>query len=297
MPFKTKYLVFHYQSIYFMKKLWLSIILLLICVVPALAQKADIAIGRAIYELTHIRDTANRDKPYEETMALLLGKNVSAYRSISKQQQDEMLSNQIADQVKKASDPNRLNLTITGGRAITSEEYYQYINEKKLYTEEQIINYYLVEEPLPIINWKIQPDTMSIGALHCQKATAHFKGRDYEAWFCPELPFRSGPWKLNGLPGLIIEASDTKKEVIFKFNLFEDISQSKQTILPPKEDIKTTPKELTKLKEARKKDPQGFAKAMAATQGPELPAYPWAASTQAGSRLSMLSNHRMQTHW
>jgi hypothetical protein len=119
----------------------------------------------------------------------------------------------------------------------------------------------LVEEPLPAIKWAIQKDTMSFGTLHAQKATTHFKGRDYTAWFCTELPFHNGPWKLNGLPGLILEASDSKKEVVFKFNGFEDTSSLKQSILPPWDDIKTTTQDLTRLKEARAKDPIGFSKA------------------------------------
>ncbi|MDB5130213.1 GLPGLI family protein [Mucilaginibacter sp.] len=244
-----------------MERLLLSFAFLLLLTINSVAQKADVAIGKATYELIHVRDTANRGKPYKETMALILGRNASAYHSITKQQQEEMFANQIANQVKSATDPNHLNLTITGGGAVSSEEYYQYTNDKKLYTEEQIVNYYLVEEPLPVIKWKIQKDTLSIGALHCQKATAHFKGREYEAWFCTDLPFHAGPWKLNGLPGLIIEASDTKKEVIFKFNSFEDISNLNQTILPPADDIKTTPQDLARLKEARAKDPAGFNKA------------------------------------
>ncbi|MFA6084528.1 GLPGLI family protein [Mucilaginibacter sp.] len=244
-----------------MKTPLLTFACLLLFTIASVAQKADVAIGKAIYEMIHISDTANRNKPYKETMALILGRNASVYRSITKQQQEEMMANQIANQVKNASDPNHLNLTITGGGAVTSEEYYQYTNDKKLYTEEQVINFYLVEEPLPVINWKIQKDTLSFGALHCQKATCHFKGRDYEAWFCIDLPFHNGPWKLNGLPGLILEASDTKKEVIFKFNSFEDISKTNQTILPPADDIKTSPKDLDRLKEARAKDPRGFSKA------------------------------------
>jgi hypothetical protein len=49
--------------------------------------------------------------------------------------------------------------------------------------------------------------------------------------------------------------------VIFKFNSFEDISTLNQPILPPADDIKTTPQDLARLKEARAKDPAGFNKA------------------------------------
>jgi hypothetical protein len=49
------------------------------------AQKPDIAVGKATYELIHIRDTANRDKPYKETMALILGAQCKClYRSLTK---------------------------------------------------------------------------------------------------------------------------------------------------------------------------------------------------------------------
>ncbi|WDF79816.1 GLPGLI family protein [Mucilaginibacter sp. KACC 22773] len=243
-----------------MKAFILLLINMCIFVYNASAQTPDLAITKATYEFIHIRDTANRTKPYKETMVLLSGRSASVYRSLTKQQQEEKMANEIANQVKGAADPNHLSLTITGGGVISNEEYYQYPATKKLYTEEKIINFYLTEEPLPVINWTIQNDTLSIGTLHCQKATAHFKGRDYEAWFCADLPFKNGPWKLNGLPGLIVQAADIKKEVIFNFMGFEDISQSKQTIQPPADDIKTQPKELARLKEARDKDPQGFMK-------------------------------------
>lgn len=226
-----------------------------------MAQKPDIAIGKAVYDFTHLRDTLNRNKPYTERLALLVGRNASVYKSLDKQLAQEQLVKQVLDQVKSATNPNALALTITGGPPTQQEEYYQYSSTKKLYTEENLINYYLVEEALPVINWTIKKDTLSFGTLHCQMATAHFKGRDYTAWFCPDLPFRNGPWKLNGLPGLILEASDSKKEVIFKFSGFEDISATRQTILPPADDIKASPADMARLKQAQKDDPNGFRKA------------------------------------
>ncbi|TWR25853.1 GLPGLI family protein [Mucilaginibacter pallidiroseus] len=228
------------------------------------AQKPEPAIGRATYEFIHIRDTTKSDKPFKETMSLLVGRNASVYKSLSKQQEQEALDKQIDGQVKSAVDPNKLSLTITGGGVHSDEEYYQFINDKKLFIEDQVVNYYLTEEALPVIKWHIQKDTMSFGALHAQKATTHFKGRDYEAWFCSELPFRTGPWQLNGLPGLILQAMDSKKEVMFNFKGFEDVSDKAIDITLPKDDIKTTVKDLAHLKEIRIKDPQGFAKA---TQG------------------------------
>ena len=111
-----------------MKKLLFTLACSL-CLISGFAQNPNAAIGKATYELIHIRDTTNRDKPYKETMVLLLGRNASVYRSVTKQLQDEMLSNQIASQVKNATDPNHINLTITGGGAVTSEEFYQYTKE------------------------------------------------------------------------------------------------------------------------------------------------------------------------
>jgi len=241
-----------------------NLFLILICcsAFSAFAQKPDVAVGKAVYDFTHVRDTLSRDKPYKERLTLLVGRNASVYKSLDKQLAQEKMAQDIKNQIKAAPNPNQVSLTITGGPPTTGEEYYQYAKDKKLYIEENVINYYLVEQPLPAIKWTIKTDTLSFGALHCQKATTHFMGRDYTAWFCPDLPFQNGPWKLNGLPGLILEASDSKQEVIFKFAGFEDISATKQNIFPAADDIRVKLEDIERLKDARKKDPGGFARSM-----------------------------------
>lgn len=173
--------------------------------------------------------------------------------------QNETLVKQIQDQFKNAADPNHVTLNITGSRPV-SDEYFQFLATHKLITKQKLINNYLTEEPLPIINWKISSDTMTISSLHCQKATAHFKGRDYIAWFCADIPFRSGPWKLNGLPGLIVQASDTKKEVIFEFAGFDNISKQNLLVKLPEDAIYTTQKDFERLKEVAKNNPSALSK-------------------------------------
>jgi GLPGLI family protein len=74
---------------------------------------------------------------------------------------------------------------------------------------------YLVREAIFKINWDLVAEYKIIGQLKVQKATGIFRGRKYTAWFANEIPVKFGPWKFNGLPGLILEISDDKKEVAF----------------------------------------------------------------------------------
>jgi GLPGLI family protein len=93
----------------------------------------------------------------------------------------------------------------------------------------------IVNEPnLPKINWEIKKETKKIGRFNCQKAIAEFRGRTYEAWFTLEIPVPTGPWKLHGLPGLILEAYDSDKEFQYFFQSIEAPLQdtSKLSMLP-----------------------------------------------------------------
>jgi GLPGLI family protein len=259
------------------------------------AQKPDTAGFMVHYKFSYVRDTTNRANPYTENMALFLGKNSSVYKSYDKQLQDALFKKQLQEQIANSPDGNvRINRQNTGSPI----QYYQFPGEKKLNRKESlVINSYLIEDALPVIDWKISSDTASFGGLHCQKATGHFKGRDYTAWFCPDMPFHTGPWKLNGLPGVILDAYDAKKEVVFHFDGIEkvpppqsgrstaagnagpgngsrmimiggDDSDTDPAIIElPSRVIKTTEKEFTKLQDAMRKDPDAFVQSMMTSSG------------------------------
>lgn len=66
---------------------------------------------------------------------------------------------------------------------------------------------YVVEEPLENIEWTLVEDsTKNVIGYDCIMATTNYHGRKWTAWFTPEIPVHAGPWKLAGLPGLILEA-------------------------------------------------------------------------------------------
>lgn len=66
------------------------------------------------------------------------------------------------------------------------------------------------------ISWDLANETKIDGQYKLQKATTSFGGRKWIAWFCKEVNLSEGPYKFNGLPGLIFEIEDSKKNYIFK---------------------------------------------------------------------------------
>lgn len=94
-------------------------------------------------------------------------------------------------------------------------QYYNDLKNKKFFSRD--IGFRYVKETTPFIKWEISNDTKDIGNFKCTKALGNFRGREYTAWFTTTIPLPYGPWKLQGLPGLILEAYDTNKEIYFYF--------------------------------------------------------------------------------
>ena len=61
-------------------------------------------------------------------------------------------------------------------------------------------------EPTPYIAWTLSEDTMTVSGYLCQQATVTFRGVEWHVWYTEEIPSSAGPWRLRGLPGMIVEA-------------------------------------------------------------------------------------------
>ena len=77
---------------------------------------------------------------------------------------------------------------------------------------------YLSKEPLAKVDWTLTEDTLTISGLPCHRATGKLYGKQWTVWYTEEMPSSAGPWKLRGLPGLIVKAEDS--EGIHCFELY-----------------------------------------------------------------------------
>jgi GLPGLI family protein len=58
--------------------------------------------------------------------------------------------------------------------------------------------------------WEFRDSVKTVLGYECHLAEAEFRGRRWRAWYTLEIPVSVGPWKLQGLPGLVCEAYDDK---------------------------------------------------------------------------------------
>lgn len=105
----------------------------------------------------------------------------------------------------------------------------------------------------------LEGDTLILGHP-CNKAMTNYHGRTWEVWYAPDIPIADGPWKLCGLPGLIMSACDSKNEFIF--HCMGIVNHLSATIVKRKEKTtKTTPQKAHRLMELIHTDFDGYMNA------------------------------------
>lgn len=92
------------------------------------------------------------------------------------------------------------------------------LTEDKMVVREFVyMRAFTYEEPgIPQIDWFYVDTMANILGKNCSLATGHFRGREYKVWFDKEVPISVGPWKLMGIPGLLVYAHDERHEITFR---------------------------------------------------------------------------------
>lgn len=80
---------------------------------------------------------------------------------------------------------------------------------------------YQYTEPEPQLEWILSDQSRIIEGYTCHRATCRFAGREWHVWFTSEIPVDCGLWKFSGLPGLILEAKDSRAHYHFIARIIE----------------------------------------------------------------------------
>ena len=147
---------------------------------------------------------------------LLADKGLTQYSSLFVAENDAALRKWLKENPNKSYYPNALNLRGRHKETWSEYQYSQIFVRDGVLTEWAVMpmaefQQYRYTEPWPPMQWKLSPgEEAVICGYKCQRATCHWRGRDYVAWFTSEIPLKSGPWKFGGLPGLIMKVFDTR---------------------------------------------------------------------------------------
>lgn len=200
-----------------MRKLLTILCLMATC--PLYSQsikKLEPAVLECQYNLEMVKDTVSRNLVTSDIMILRIGKNTSQFFSRYTYQGDSILASPNGAQefgnlfMNGVASGNTSNLPC----AKTTKDYI-YKNYPKgqitTFTNDGLLSDFVYNEKYEPQSWAMLDSTKQILGYSCQLATCSFRGRIFLAWFTADIPISDGPWKLSGLPGLILEAYDKDK--------------------------------------------------------------------------------------
>lgn len=242
------------------------LIFLLICACPLLAKAQSVSIsGSWAKETAKLRSNKTIDTGVMECVynyriidhsvgdmreyhaILEIGDSISKFESYGSYRLDSVLGGK-----QQMSNEDFLKL-YNIYRPDFKEFLLENVNTNQLsYYGKVSIDSYTYQEKTPQINWVLSDSTKEICGYLCHQATATFRGRNWVAWYC-DIPKNVGPWKLNGLPGLILAAQTEDKE--HDFTAISVRKSSSLITIPDKEYFKTTREHFNKALADYKSNP------------------------------------------
>ena len=193
------------------------------------AKVLDSANLRITYSLIFVPDSNKINEKLTDRKILLIGDSVRHFYSYYSRFIDSVVtenSKKKAGNVRLPNIPNK----------VCAEWYDIYSNYPvgKQTEVQNITNHtmYVFKEDLEDFpQWNLTSDTATVLNYFCYKASCSYHGRVWEAWFTLDIPINAGPWKLRGLPGLILKANDDRQHFVFECNGIESLKHSEPILM------------------------------------------------------------------
>lgn len=171
----------------------------------------DTVAFRVGYRLTYVPDTSRANHTKTQELELLLGKRYEQFR-VNTEGYDNAYPT-----------PKGSGTHISGeGLAASVFILDRRLGQRQAFIKGVAPSVLSYVETATQPRWEMRVETQDILGYTCQKAVTQYLGRYYTAWFTSEIPVASGPWKLGGLPGLILKVWDSKHEYQFEATFIEN---------------------------------------------------------------------------
>ena len=175
------------------------------------------AILEVHYIKTSVADTLKKQSD-SDPMTLRIGKTSAMFYPPKRMWVDSLLQTNFELHEKlyrEMNPPGQSEYKSLGG--LEREYLFRNINDGETMVYRVIAGeHYSYTEPTEMPVWQILSETKEVLGYSCQLASCDFRGRRWYAWFSTDIPINEGPWKLFGLPGLVLEAYDSKKHYTYK---------------------------------------------------------------------------------
>jgi GLPGLI family protein len=204
-------------------KILITLISLLIISSIRAQEVLDTTVLKCKYRYTHITNPSN-NAGEQDIMILEIGKKICSFYGEANRFFDSTINAGIFDNMFESF---RLDISLLPKKNINLDIklYFNYPTGKITVQDKVFLDSYEYEEDIEKIQWEIFPnDTRELLGYNCKKATCKFRGREYEAWYAPDIPINKGPYKFSGLPGLILRITDKLKQIQFACDDIERIS-------------------------------------------------------------------------
>ncbi|WP_160138375.1 GLPGLI family protein [Chryseobacterium sp. c4a] len=212
-----------------MKKIYILLFLALVCTVSAQNY-------RFVYEYKMKSDIENEDSQVTDYMNLDSdGKKSYFYNAVKYERDSIYQADKDLKRLFKSKNYDR-NLGY-----IIEKDYSK--REANLYDKYKTANLVVTDHEAP--KWSVQKEFLKVNGIDCQKAVAQYKGREWEAWFSKEYPISDGPYKFNGLPGLVIRVKDMDNHHVFNMIQVKKVNSIFSFV--PKNNKKMSDQEYRKL--------------------------------------------------
>ena len=179
----------------------------------------DRAYMKCLYRYVYLNDTLT-GKTKDDLLVLQIGTRISKCFSHYSNQVDSLSALPNGDMIigKMINDAMNNGEFMRGKyphKRLKTYIYKNYPEGCMTVTDGLILQDYRYVDSLHTQTWTMGDSTREVLGYTCQQATANFRGRLWTAWFATDIPVSDGPWKLGGLPGLILEAYDEGQQHVF----------------------------------------------------------------------------------